>query len=82
MALHLDLTHAAGSSTAPIDHVALDASYDDGQTWRPARLTRSPDGGRDVALPRGSGFVSLRLHAADTVGSALDQTIVRALYVR
>ncbi|MFE9204457.1 hypothetical protein [Micromonospora sp. NPDC007230] len=59
---------------------SLDASYDDGATWRPAVVTRGTEGWR-VELPAGSGLVSLRLHAEDTGGSVVDQTIVRAFDV-
>lgn len=71
----LKLAHLDGSD-APID-VAVKASYDDGATWRPATVR-----GDRVTLPRGAGFVSLKVHAADDTGSALDQRIIRAWYVR
>ena len=71
----LDLSHLDGS-TAPID-VTVEASYDDGDTWKLARTT-----GRRVTLPRGDGFVSLRVHAHDDAGSELYQRIIRAWYVR
>lgn len=75
------LRHQTGAADAPIDDVTLDASYDDGQTWAPTTVTRTATGWH-VELPPGTGFVSLRLHAADAGGSAIDQTIVRAFYVR
>jgi hypothetical protein len=75
------LAHVAGSAGAPITDVTLEASYDDGQTWRPATVTAVGDGRHHVVHPPGNGFVSLRLHAADIAGSALDQTVVRAMYV-
>jgi hypothetical protein len=82
VAFDLNLAHAAGStSTAPIGDVTVEASYDDGLTWRPATVTDEGTGRHGVVLPRGTGFVSLRLHAADTAGSSLDQTIIRAWYV-
>ena len=71
----LKLAHLDGSDT-PID-VAVQASYDDGATWRPATVR-----GDRVTLPRGAGFVSLKVHAADDAGSALDQRIIRGWYVR
>ncbi len=71
----LKLAHLDGSDT-PID-VAVKASYDDGATWRPATVR-----GDRVTLPRGTGFVSLKVHAVDDAGSALDQRITRAWYVR
>lgn len=77
----LHLSHVAGSLAAPITDVTVEASYDDGQTWRSGTLTDTGDGGYHVRLPRGGGFLSLRLHAADTAGSVLDQTVIRALYV-
>ena len=81
--LALGLAHVPGATTvAPIDDVTVDASYDDGATWLPAALTRGEDGRHHVTLPPGSGFVSLRLHANDTSGSTLQQTIIRAVYVR
>jgi hypothetical protein len=75
--IDLHLSHVAGSLAAPVTDVTVEASYDDGRTWRPARVR-----GERVTLPRGDGFVSLRLHAADDAGSELDQRIVRAWYVR
>lgn len=79
--IDVNLTHAAGSLAAPIDDVTIEASYDDGRTWRAARLTDTGDGEYHVVLPRGRGFLSLRLQAEDAAGSLLDQTVVRALYV-
>lgn len=71
----LALRHVDGSRS-PI-RATVEASYDDGATWRPARVR-----GDRVTLPRGHGFVSLRVHAADRSGSSLDQTVLRAWYVR
>lgn len=71
----LRLAHLDGSD-APID-VTVQASYDGGATWRPATVR-----GARVTLPRGAGFVSLKVHAADDAGSVLDQTVIRAWHVR
>jgi hypothetical protein len=71
----LELTHLDGSDS-PID-ATVDASYDDGETWQPARLR-----GERVTLPRGDGFVSLRVRAHDDAGSDLYQRVIRAWYVR
>ena len=71
----LELSHL-DDSRAPID-VTVDASYDDGETWKRARLS-----GQRVTLPRGDGFVSLRVRAHDDAGSELYQRIIRAWYVR
>ncbi|MFG2053376.1 PA domain-containing protein [Micromonospora sp. NPDC048930] len=77
VAFDLRLRRADGVPPTPVGDPTIAASYDDGATWRPADVTRGTDGWR-VELPAGSGLVSLRLHAADTGGSAVDQTIVRA----
>jgi hypothetical protein len=76
----LAVTHADGSTTT-VDDLSLDASWDDGGTWTTASVTPT-DSGWHVVLPRGTGFVSLRLHAADDAGSGIDQTVVRAFLVR
>lgn len=77
----LRLSHVHGAAASPISDVTVEASYDDGRTWRAARTTTGAGGSWHVLLPRGSGHVSLRLHAADSAGSSLDQTITRAWYV-
>lgn len=79
-AFEVTVAHQAGSTPAPLE-VTVDASYDGGETWRPATVTTDDGGRHRVVLPRGSGLVSLRLHAADTGGSMLDQTIVDAFEV-
>jgi hypothetical protein len=76
----LRLRHPDGTSPALSGTPSIDASYDDGTSWRAARISRDADGWR-VELPAGSGPVSLRLHARDTGGSAVDQTLVRAFDV-
>jgi hypothetical protein len=84
----LTLHHQAGSTTDKITAIRLDASLDDGTTWRPTKITKRPgrgasDGSRyRIKLPSGHGPVSLRLHAVDAAGSSLDQTIIRAVWVR
>jgi PA domain len=80
-AFDLSIPHAAGSSDAPVGDVTVDASWDDGDTWTPASVAPT-ESGWHVVLPRGRGLVSLRLHAADNAGSAVDQIVVRAFLVR
>jgi hypothetical protein len=81
-AFEVTIDHHADGSTAPVDTVEVEASYDDGRTWRPATVTTGTGGRHRVVLPRGSGLVSLRLHATDAGGSTLDQTIIGAFGVR
>lgn len=54
---------------------AVEASYDDGATWRPAKLQG------DKALldhPHGNGYVSLRATALDAAGNRSEQTVIHA----
>ncbi|BCJ33696.1 hypothetical protein Athai_11990 [Actinocatenispora thailandica] len=80
VAVGLALRRADGVSPTLSAAPSVEASYDDGTTWRPATVTRDAAGWR-VELPAGSGPVSLRLHAQDTGGSVVDQTVVRAFDV-
>jgi hypothetical protein len=54
-------------------------SFDDGETWTAAPLVRTGNTGVVfVHHPAGSGFVSLRMTAADVQGNAVTQTVIRA----
>ncbi len=81
-AFDLNLAHLDGADPSSISSVELQASYDDGESWRDATVTRHGDGHHRVVLPRGHGYVSLKLSASDDAGSVLDQRIIRAWYVR
>ncbi|KOX28744.1 hypothetical protein ADK67_11235 [Saccharothrix sp. NRRL B-16348] len=62
---------------------AVQVSFDDGTTWRPAPLVKV--GGRWLAAvvhPAGAKFVSLKAQARDAAGNAVDQTIIRAYGLR
>jgi hypothetical protein len=59
--------------------LSVEASYDDGATWRPATLRRTGSGWTaEVRHPRGTGFVSLRATATDQRGNTVTQTLTRA----
>ena len=76
----LRLGQPEGAAQAPVQTVRVDASYDDGHTWQEAVVAEAGDRWQ-VTLPPGTGYVSLRLHADDTAGSAVDQTVIRAFSV-
>lgn len=62
--------------------LTLEASTDDGATWFAADTTPAADGTFTATLPAApAGFVSLRAHAADSEGGAIDQTVVHAVRV-
>ncbi|MDQ4054695.1 MAG: hypothetical protein M3237_18640 [Actinomycetota bacterium] len=77
----LNLSYLDGTSASAIGDLTLEASYDDGQSWQKATVRQGADGHHGVVLPRGEGFVSLRLRAADDAGSQLSQEVIRAWYV-
>jgi subtilisin family serine protease len=75
----LTVEHQTGSAAGRATAVTAEVSYDDGHTWRPARVRGAGDH-RVATLrhPAGPGFVSLRVHASDAGGNAVTTTVVRA----
>ncbi|PSL51777.1 subtilase family protein [Saccharothrix carnea] len=62
---------------------AVQVSFDDGATWRPAPLVKVGERWlAAVAHPAGAKFVSLKAQARDAAGNAVDQTIIRAYGLR
>ncbi|TMR88713.1 serine protease [Nonomuraea basaltis] len=81
--LGLSLYHQEGAAQSAIKDVSLEVSYDDGATWRPARLRDRGERTYVTTLDRSpSGFVSLRLNASDVNGNTLTQEVIRAYAVR
>ncbi|GAA3563469.1 S8 family serine peptidase [Nonomuraea rosea] len=81
--LGLSLYHQEGAAQSAIKNVALEVSYDDGATWKPARLRDKGDRAYETTIDRSpSGFVSLRLNASDVNGNTLSQEVIRAYAVR
>ncbi|WBQ02254.1 S8 family peptidase [Kribbella sp. CA-293567] len=80
---HDDLTispkWSVSSTAAGLSTPSLEISYDDGKTWGRAALRRTGAGWTTrLDGPRGATFVSLRAHAENGSGAAVDQTITRA----
>jgi hypothetical protein len=72
-----------GSAAGAVRSLRVEVSFDDGHTWRPARVRGSGDHRIATVLnPRGAGFASLRATAADTKGNTVTQTVIRAYAVR
>jgi hypothetical protein len=81
--LPIALDRQIGAAPAATRSLTVDASFDDGKTWKKLPVVRI--GEKAVALvqnPRGTGFVSLRASAADTSGNTVRQTIIRAYRYR
>ncbi|MFI6515052.1 S8 family serine peptidase [Spirillospora sp. NPDC050679] len=68
-----------GAPAAAIASSTVEASFDDGRTWRKLRVTGTAGAGAvAVTPPAGAEFVSLRASAADRDGNAVVQTVIRA----
>jgi subtilisin family serine protease len=77
--LPLHVERQPGAPDARVADLALDVSFDDGNTWAPARVIRYDDRGVAVVQhPPRDGFVSLRSRATDTSGNTVTQTVIRA----
>jgi subtilisin family serine protease len=72
-----------GSAAAPNRTLTVEASFDDGATWRSVAVLPTPKG--TVAMvphPARAGYVSLRATAVDTAGNIVRQTLIRAYGLR
>jgi hypothetical protein len=68
-----------GGAVGAVNAPAVEVSYDDGATWRPAQVKRAGAGWKAVVdHPAGAEFVSLRSTITDAGGNAQRQTITRA----
>ncbi|MEU8299612.1 S8 family serine peptidase [Micromonospora sp. NPDC048909] len=78
-AIPISLDRQVGAAPGRTRSLTVEASFDDGKTWRKLSVQRS--GEEAVAWvrnPVGTGFVSLRAAAADTSGNTVKQTVIRA----
>ncbi|MBN6056147.1 S8 family serine peptidase, partial [Nonomuraea sp. RK-328] len=75
----VSLQRNPGAPRAHVTSITLEASFDDGASWRPVRLVRSGSGWTArLANPAAPGFVSLRAKVTDAAGDRVTQTITRA----
>jgi hypothetical protein len=74
------VSRVAGAAKANPTGLKLWTSLDDGTTWKQVPVTAASDGTFSAQLPHVSKgqHISLRVHATDDGGSAIDQTIIRA----
>ncbi|MEJ3745349.1 S8 family serine peptidase [Actinomycetes bacterium KLBMP 9797] len=67
------------AAAASLRTLTVDVSYDDGQSWQKAHLSRTPTGGvLTLHHPPTTGYVSLRATATDSAGNTVDQTLIHA----
>ncbi|MDQ0934974.1 subtilisin family serine protease [Streptomyces turgidiscabies] len=84
--LPMRLVRQPGAASSAVRSVSVEVSYDDGGSWRRARLVKA---GRDawvVALPGGgpakdAGFVSVRAKAGFADGGAVEYRVIRGYRV-
>ncbi|MBQ0901602.1 S8 family serine peptidase [Micromonospora sp. U21] len=75
----VSLDRQVGAAPGRTRTLTVEASFDDGKTWRQLPVQRS--GEKAVAWvhnPAGTGFVSLRSGATDSSGNTVKQTVIRA----
>ncbi|SCF29839.1 S8 family serine peptidase [Micromonospora mirobrigensis] len=73
------LDRQVGAAPGRTTDLTVEASFDDGATWRQLTVRRSGETAVAwVRHPVGTGFVSLRAAATDTAGNTVKQTVIRA----
>jgi hypothetical protein len=65
---------------AALTALTVEASFDDGRTWRPLAVTLDgpTTATAEITHPRGPSYVSLRANATDSAGNSVTQTVIRA----
>jgi subtilisin family serine protease len=67
--------HQPGAKVGKVRSLKVEVSFNDGKTWSKASVKGSV---ASVKHPKGRGFASLRVSAADTNGNTVSQTVIRA----
>ncbi|MCP3802568.1 S8 family serine peptidase [Allokutzneria sp. A3M-2-11 16] len=77
--LSLLVQRQPGSVRSDVVALTVEASFDDGVTWKHIPVLRVGERGLAVVEhPGGSGFVGLRIGASDAAGGSVLQTVLRA----
>lgn len=85
VAVPVTVQRPATAPEATVTSLTVEVSLDDGQTWREAPVTRAPGADTGTVLidhPSNARYVSLRAQASDSLGSTVEQTILRAYGIR
>ncbi|MFF4243559.1 S8 family serine peptidase [Streptomyces sp. NPDC001822] len=73
---------AERGSAAITTSLGFKVSFDDGRTWKTAKVRRLGDIGIvALPLPAAGGHASIRLTASDAAGNKVDQTVIRSFQV-
>jgi subtilisin family serine protease len=68
----------ASTPATTVHKLTVSASYDDGRTWRPATLRRTPGGWVATLVQPSTGYVSLRASVVDSEKNTVEQTTIHA----
>ncbi|MEU1725108.1 S8 family serine peptidase [Nonomuraea sp. NPDC005692] len=80
--LPIQVERAPGAARAAVSSIRLEASADDGRTWRPVHVRASRSGWTArLDNPATAGYVSLRATVTDKAGNGVTQTVTRAYAV-
>lgn len=74
-----------GAAATPVRTLTVEVSYDEGRTWRPAKVSGSGmERTVTVEHPRRSsaGSVSLRTYLEDAAGNSFKQTVIKAYLLK
>lgn len=71
-----------GAPAASVTSLTVEASFDDGATWRKVPVLRFGEQRLALMSNPASGYVSLRAKAVDDAGGTVEQTIIRAYRIR
>jgi hypothetical protein len=75
----LTVQRPTGAERSAVTRLTLQVSYDDGHTWKTVPVTRhGTTGSALLHHPSRTGYVSLRIRAADKAGNSVAQTVIRA----
>jgi len=79
LVLPIRIERPVNAPAPDIARVSVEASFDDGATWRPANVVSGP-GGTWIAkfVAPSTGYVSLRATASDNKGNSIKQDVIRA----
>lgn len=79
-ALIVKPVHLQGGPRAALHTRKVEVSYDEGTTWTTARISGRGDGkvSTTLAAPKSARYLTLRVHAGDSRGNTVTQTVVRA----
>jgi hypothetical protein len=71
-----------GAPAAPAKALTVEASFDDGATWRKLPVVSAGDQRLALVPNPAGGYVSLRAKAVDSLGGTVEQTVIRAYRIR